>query len=59
MERKSLKITLLGFLLILISLFFMGICILNDGNTCAGVSLALMILGTLTTIVGLLWDVKM
>ncbi len=58
MATKGIKIALFGLLLVLVSLFFMGVCILNQGNACGGVSLAFLIVGAIVTVVGLLWDVK-
>ncbi len=52
----SIKIILLGIILILASIFFMGVLILN-GNL-GGLALTLFILGILTCIFGFLWDVK-
>ena len=48
----DLKVVLTGFLLILSSLFFMGICIINDGAL-QGLTLALFIIGIIVSIVGL------
>ena len=52
----SIKIILLGIILILASLFFMGVLILS-GNM-GGLSLTLFILGVLCCIFGFLWDIK-
>jgi hypothetical protein len=57
--KASLRISLLGLLLVMISLFLMGICILNDGAVCGGIALAVLIVGTLVTLLGLLWDVRL
>jgi hypothetical protein len=54
-----LRISLLGLLLVMISLFLMGICILNDGAVCGGIALAVLIVGTLVTLLGLLWDIRL
>jgi hypothetical protein len=57
--KASLRISLLGLLLVMISLFLMGICILNDGAVCGGIVLAVLIVGTLVTLLGLLWDIRL
>lgn len=48
----DLKVVLIGIILILSSLFFMGICIINDGAF-QGLTLALFIVGIIVSIVGL------
>ena len=53
----DLKVVLTGFLLILSSLFFMGISIISDGafldGNCVGIALALFIIGLIVSIIGL------
>ncbi|MBQ7338458.1 MAG: hypothetical protein IJW40_08410 [Clostridia bacterium] len=56
---KSVKIMLAGIVLILISLFFMGICILNQGGVYGGIALVLLLIGAAISIFGFLWDVKL
>lgn len=52
---KSIKVILAGIVLILASLFFMGICILNQdgGSYPDGLSLILFILGIIICVIGL------
>ena len=49
---NALKVVLIGIILILSSLFFMGICIINDGAL-QGLTLALFIIGVIVSVVGL------
>lgn len=53
---RSIKIILAGIVLILASLFCMGICILNakQGGP-VGLTTALFALGVIISIVGLIW----
>ena len=52
---KSIKVTLAGIVLILASLFFMGICIINrnGGFSPDGLSLGLFIFGIIICVIGL------
>lgn len=51
---KSIKVILAGIILILLSLFFMGICLLNarEGGP-EGLTLALLIAGLVVSAIGL------
>lgn len=49
---KALKAVLTGIIFILSALFFMGLCIINDGAF-QGVALALFILGIIVSVFGL------
>ena len=49
---KALKVVLIGIIFILSSLFFMGICIINDGAF-QGLTLILFIIGIIISIFGL------
>lgn len=49
---KSIKVILAGIVLILSSLFFLGISIINSGVS-GGLSLLLFILGIIVSIIGL------
>lgn len=51
--NNALKVVLIGIILILSSLFFMGICIINHGGGPQGLTLALFIIGVITSIIGL------
>ena len=48
----DLKVVLIGIILILSSLFFMGICIINDGAL-QGLTLALFVIGMIVSVIGL------
>ena len=50
---NSLKVVLTGIILILSSLFFMGICIINRGGGPQGLTLALFIIGVIVSGIGL------
>ena len=50
---NALKVVLIGIILILSSLFFMGICIINNGGGPQGLTLALFIIGVIASIIGL------
>ena len=50
---NALKVVLTGIILILSSLFFMGVCILNNGGGPQGLTLALFIIGVIVSIIGL------
>ena len=52
----SIKIILFGIILILASLFFMGVLLLVGDF--GGLAVVLFILGILTSVLGFLWDVK-
>ncbi len=49
---KSIKIILLGIVLLLASLFFMGLCIINHGKYDL-ISLTLFILGIIVSFIGI------
>ena len=51
----ALRVVLIGIVLILASLFFMGICILNvhRGYYPDGLALALFVLGVIVSIIGI------
>ena len=51
----ALRVVLIGIVLILASLFFMGICILNvhGGYYPDGLALALFILGVIVSVIGI------
>ena len=51
----ALRVVLIGIVLILASLFFMGICILNahGGYYPDGLSLALFVLGVIVSVIGI------
>ena len=52
--NKALKVVLIGIILILSSLFFMGICIINShSGGPQGLTLALFIIGVIVSIIGL------
>ncbi|MCH5349484.1 MAG: hypothetical protein J1E40_09185 [Oscillospiraceae bacterium] len=50
---NALKVVLTGIIIILSSLFFMGVCILNRGGGPQGLTLALFIIGVIVSIIGL------
>ncbi len=52
---KSIKVLLSGIVLILASLFCMGIVILNHGSGPDGLALGLFILGIIVCVIGLLF----
>ena len=49
---NALKVVLIGIILILASLFFMGISIFNNGAL-QGLTLALFIIGVIVSVIGL------
>lgn len=50
---NALKIVLIGVILILSSLFFMGICIIDHGGGPQGLTVALFFIGIIVSIIGL------
>lgn len=52
---NALRVALIGIILILASLFFMGICILNRPNASGPevLALALFVLGVIVSIIGI------
>ena len=51
---KALKVVFIGIILILASLFFMGICILNaQTGGPQGLTLALFVLGVIVCVIGI------
>ena len=51
---NALRVTLIGIILILASLFFMGICIINVQTGCPeGLALGLFVLGIIVSIAGI------
>lgn len=50
---KSIKVTLAGIVVILASLFFMGIVIVNHGGGPDGIALGLFITGVIISVIGL------
>ncbi len=58
MKYTSIKIMLLGIVLLLISLFFLGVSILQQGGSTGGGALAFLIAGIIVSLIGLIWDKK-
>ena len=52
---KSIKVILSGIILILAGLFFMGLCILNNGGKYDFISLTLFVVGLIVSGIGLLF----
>ena len=55
---KALKIVLVGIILILSSLFLIGICLWDMCDTTVaiqGITLGLFVMGVITSIIGLAW----
>lgn len=50
---NALKVVLTGIIIILSSLFFMGICIINNGGGPQSLTMALFIIGVIVSIIGL------
>ena len=58
MKTTSIKIMLFGIALMLISLFLLGVSILQGGGSTGGAALVALVVGIAVCIVGFLWDIK-